>query len=238
MGKLVKFVSKRRGRPRKARPVATKALKRAIQKEIHKDVETKYVDFTISVSGGSIGPYLVDTTAEVVTGVLAGGGSSSANAIGLMPYIVQGTTQQQRIGDELRVKRLNLTFRATAFSPTVTGVVYIVRYPQTDGRLPTIGNIWNQVADIATAQRNPDYMNDYHILGKIMLLPDRGVALNRIYSWSKSYKGAGLKVEYSATNAAKEDVEFNNIFLIAQANGGDDTILISNGNCRVTYTDS
>jgi len=236
MGKLVKFVSKRRPRGRKARPVATKALRTVIQKEIHKDVERKFFDNVISATGG-LAAYTLDATAEVVTSSADGTGAVAA---GMLPFIIQGITQQTRIGDELRVKHLSFKFRATAFTATATGVVFIVRYPQCDGRAPTLANIWSQVTDIATAERNPDYMNDYHILGKILIQADRGLTLNRTYSWSKSYKNAGLKVEYDAEpgSGAVTDVEFNNIFIIAQANGSDDVISIGNPRFRVSYTDS
>jgi len=232
MGKLVKFVGKRRGRARKARPVATKALRKVIQKEIHKDVERKFFDNQISATGGFT-PYLLDSTAEVVTSEIGGGGA----AYGMLPFIIPGNTQNTRVGEEIRVKRLSFNFRATAFTTTATGVLFIVRYPQCDGRAPTLNQIWSQVTDIATAERNVDYMNDYHILGKINISADKGISLNRLYSWSKTYKGAGLKVEYDATAADVTSVEFNNIFLIAQANGSDDVISIGNPIFRVSYTD-
>jgi len=232
MGKLVQFKSLRKTKRRRGRK-AGKRLKAIIQKEIHKGAEKKFFDNTISATGGAA-PYLLDATAEVVPSSLTGAGASQ---MGMLPACLVGTSENQRIGDSIRVKRLSLKFRATAFSATATGVVYVVRSPEPDGVAPTIANLWSQVTDIAVANRNPNYLSDYHILGKILIQATAGTSLNRTYSWSKTYKGAGLKVVFDGATSAIDDVEQNNVFLIAQSNGSDDVISISNGIFRVEYFD-
>lgn len=226
MGKLVQFKpSKRSKRVRKSRPVASKVLRQVIQKEINKDAETKYKDNAPTTT-----PYLVDATAEAVAFNNAGNG--------IMSNILQGTTAVTRIGNEIRVKRISLRFRATAFSATATATLFIVRFPQCNGATePTLANVWQQVNDIAVSHRDEDYLNDYHILGKITIQATAGTTLNRMYSWSKTYKNQGLKVEYDANADADGSVEYNNIYLIAQANGSDDTISLSNMVFRVEYKD-
>jgi len=225
MGKVFRvFKAKRRVRRGKKTLRASKNLKKIIQKEIHKDAELKYFDNPTTAN-----PYTLDATAEAI----------GINAIGngLMSSIVQGTSNVTRVGGEIRVKRLSLRFRATAFSATATGVVFVVRFPQSNGGTPVLANIWAQVSDIAVAERDVDYKNDYHILGKILIQADRGTTLNRTYQWSKTYKGSGLKVEYDENAAADSAVEFNNVFLIAQSNGSDDVISLSNLIARVEYFD-
>lgn len=241
---MMRLVTKARNQPyrkkgRKRVPKASKALKKVIQKEIKKGQEKKFVDNYTSATG-AYAAYTIDNTAEVVPSTI--NTAVAASSIGLLPGIIQGTTQQQRIGDEIRVTNLSLKFRVNGLTTTSSAVMYVVRYPQCGvggtGYLPTIANIWSQVSDIAVSHRNPDYMNEYHILGRIVIQCTQGTSLNREYSWSKSYKGAGLKVEYDATGGALDDVEFNNIFLIAQSNNSDDVVTVSNGVLRVTYTDS
>jgi len=228
---MPKLFKSRRPRRRPRRVLPSKALKKIIQKEIHKDVERKFTDsLTQTIAGAQ--PYLMDATAEFIP-------INANNDFGVCSNTIQGTTDNTRVGNEIRVKNLSLKFRAKAFSATATGVVYIVRFPQCNGLNPTIANVFQTVTDIASAHRNPTYMNDYHILGKIMIQANAGTTLNRVYSWSKSYKGAGLKVEYNdGTSGTDPEVEFNNVFLLAQSNGSDDVISINDGVFRVTYTDS
>lgn len=233
MGKLFKFKAKK-GRTRPVK--AGKRLKAIIQKEIHKDAEKKFLDNLIYATGGGSAPYLLDATAEVVPTINTVGGASVP--YGLLAVIPEGTSNNTRIGDAIRVKSMVLRFRATAFSAVASGVVYVVRFPQSNGAAPTLANIWSQVTDIATAQRNPTYMNDYHILGKINISASNGTTLNKLFTWKKTYRGPGMKVTYDGSTSAIDDVESNNVFLIAQSNGSDDVISISNGVFRVNYYDS
>jgi len=238
---MMRLVTKARNQPyrkkgRKRVPKASKALKKVIQKEIRKDQEKKYIDNVLSATGGAA-PYLLDATAEVIPTSLTG---ASAQPYGMVRSIIQGTDQQTRIGDEIRVTNMSLKFRATSFSSTATGVVYIVRFPQSNGTVPntSVPLIWSNITDIAVSHRDVDHMNDYHILGRIFIQATAGTSLNRMYEWSKSYKGTGLKVEFDGSTSDYSDVEFNNVFLVAQSNGSDDVISITNGVFRLSYTDS
>jgi len=221
MGKLVQVTKTvTRGRRRRVRKNvrASKALKTVIQKEINKNIEDKY-DFSTAFS------QTLDATAENCT------------LVGLFAPIVQGITNTTRIGNEINVRSVKCTFRATAFSSVATGTVYLVKFKSCDGTNPVIGDIWRDISDIGVSDREPDFMDDYQILDKVVIQANKGVSLNNVYTLSKTFKGKGLKVRYDATAGLITDVEENNLFVIAQSHGSDDIITVA-GVWRIKYQDA
>jgi len=234
MGKLVMYKRRRTGRGKKV-PKASKGLRKVIQKEINKNIDDKYCDSYILVAGAAT-PYLVDTTAELVT--MSNAVDANAVAYGIMAPIVQGVTEQTRIGDSIRVKRIELRMRCVGLTAGGSVTVHVVKYPQSNGAAPTIASIYTTPTDIANSTRNHLYLNDYQIIGKHTFQVDKGGATNRLFQWNKSYKGAGMNVTYDGTAFDIQYVESNNIFLVCQGyNVTDDTLLLS-GSARVIFQDA
>lgn len=220
MGKLVQITKTvTRGRRRRVRKNvrASKTLKKVIQKEINKNVEDKN-NYSTSFSN----------TLPAVAALI--------EADGLMPGIVQGITSNTRIGNEINVQSVSCTFRATAFSSTLTGTVYLIRYKSTDGRQPVIGDIWNSIGDIGVSHREEDYRADYSILDKVVIQGNKGISLNNVYTLSKTFKGAGLKVKYDGNTTGFASVDENNLFVIGQAHSTGAVITVA-GTWRIKYQD-
>jgi len=224
MGKLVQVTKTvTRGRNRKVRKTvkASKVLKKAIQKEINKNVETKYYRALVSTAIAG----LVDTTAERLP-----------DAAGVMAKILQGDTVSTRSGNVIRVKSLSLKFRCTAIAAGTSAVIYLIKYSNCNGLAPTIADIWTDVTDLANSPRVIEKMDDYAILGKVDIKIGPGGSTNRLYSLNKSFKGAGLKVQYDANADDATSVESNNLYYVVQSSVADDVITL-NGYYTLKYTD-
>lgn len=232
MGKLVKFVGRRK-KARKARPVATKALRKVIQKVLNKNLELKYIDC------GFTG--LVTATSQLATG-----GSTTCSDI------LPGDDQGQRTGHQIRIKKLELkgSFQANSiYDQDVICYIAIVLYKDPLGNTPGVASIWDNTSNIGNSFRFEDRKEDYTILKMIRVhMPiEFGAAAQdgpvRNFSWTKRFKGAGLRVEYNnAATGAATDVEQNNLFCYVQRYGNPPnaggTISLANTEMRISFTDA
>lgn len=97
-GKRVSYKAKKAGKKRVVKP--TKSFKKAVQKIIHADVETKQA-------------YHIMAPTNFNSGIDAAG-----DAIRILPNVAQGTDVSNRIGNQLTARKLTLT-GAVSWSPSV-----------------------------------------------------------------------------------------------------------------------
>lgn len=225
MGKLIEFVSKNK---KKRTPVASKALKKVIRKEIAGVSEIKQVDASFS-----------GTTSSAIA--LATGGTTT------LSDIVEGTSELQRVGDQIWVKSLNLRgiFRSDDMMDNdVYCYLAVVLYKRCDGRNPDIAEIWTG-SNMGISLRHADFLTEYSVLKmiKVKLLPRYGAAAASApiqdFRWNHRFKGRGMKVQYDGVSGAATDVITNNIFVYIQYAGEAPPTQPALINCvmRINYTD-
>lgn len=224
-GKLIEFVNKKK---KKQTPVASPALKKVIRKEIAGKSEIKQVDCTL-------------TGTLTTTLTLATGGST------IMSDIQEGTSEIQRVGDQILVKSINLRGNISTdnqFDAEAYCYMALVLFKTTNKTLPDLTNVWTSLSNVGVSLRHPDFMEHYSVLKivKIKLIPRFGAAaadqpLQNI-DWNHRFKGQGMKVQYDGNGGSFTDVITNNIFVYIQYIGGPLTPpVLTNGILRINYTD-
>lgn len=226
MAKLIKFNRRMKNR---GRPTASKVLKEVIRREIALKAEVKQIDCVLS---GSFSTTLA----------LATGGTT------IMSDIAEGTSEIQRVGDQILVKSLNFRGSVEAnngFDQEQYCYVAIVLYKTSDGRSPTTSEIWTTATNIGVSLRHPDFMQEYSVLKilKVKLQPNFGPSASDApcsnLIWNHRFKGQGMKVQYDGNTGAAADVITNSIFVYIQcypAPNSSPASLIG-GVLRINYTD-
>lgn len=180
----------------------------------------------------------LDTTAEV----LPGGGTSTG-----MNLVAQGVTEKTRVGRKMIVKSIHLKgwvnypSNAAGGSPGLVKIA-LVWDKQANGAYPSWADVYEidepySPRNLANSQRFVILKEFYFSLsstaGSGNGTTDKFSGQSKII---KYFKKCNIPIEFDSTTGAITEVKSNNLLLIADAKGQDDTI-IGHLHSRIRFTD-
>lgn len=187
--------------------------------------EMKFFDTQLS--------FTFDTTTEVP-------------ATGQLVLIPQGVTESQRIGRKCIIKSIEVTGSMTnspaaAANASVNAYLWLVWDKQCNGAAAAVADVFSNTGTPAEFTRNMANSSRFVILKKWIKVFDASAGVTTAYNSTRRpinfYKKCSIPLEYSSTTGAITEIKSNNLFLIAGALGGDDTVTML-GTCRVRFSDN
>lgn len=175
--------------------------------------------------------YAIDTTPEVVT------------SLNLIP---QGTTDQTRIGNKIRIVKIHfkgsITWSATNDIRFGEVRLVLVLDTQANGANPAWADIFDSSGQAVDQFRNIDNSERFKVLKEFKKRPVSfmydtvNANVHATMTILKFNKKCDIPIHYSSTTGAITEVRSNNLVLLAVSNNGDDTHFL-NGNWRIRYSD-
>lgn len=164
--------------------------------------------------------------------------ASGTGVVTLLTGVAEGDGVEGRTGSEIRLRSIHVLGTITGLtsvSAAKTCRLVLVRWnDQTDGALPTIGDIWN--TDSVNALRNRDIQRSYQVVwDKTFVLPPTEIANashKRRVDVFKRWKAA-RRVDYTGAGATIAATGKGHYFLVRIVDGTANWAL----NCRMTWTD-
>lgn len=199
-----------------------------LQKQVSqmaKDRETKSFDTALS--------FTFDGTAEVP-------------ATGQLCLVPQGATAQQRIGEKIVVKSVQIRASiglvpSTSATSSSTAMMYLIQDKQANGAAASVTDIFTgtnlceAMRDITTYRRFNVLAQWYHTF-----TPQAGVstAYNNQQYHLELYKKVNIPIIFDSTTGAITELTGNNIFLVAGTDTASDDLITLSGRCRITFADT
>lgn len=151
------------------------------------------------------------------------------------PYsIVQGLTDQTRIGDKITVTGYHASYAMTAGGACSLDS-FVVLDKQCNGAAATANDIWEAVGDPLSANMlNLDNHGRFKILSRKRVVFDSTQTYKTV---EHKLTGLSIPVLYDATTGAVTDLTQNNILLFNQVEAVGDTTLNATAAVRISYTD-